>query len=223
MPLAIGHIPNATTHATRGSIFSMIAPGAVLDQPTILSWLDPVNYPPENHVYAVILASGDMYGQGTQMLGGFELDPASTNTKVNITSASTQVEYMATIASRPPTYVPAGTGAITIDWTRMKKTAAGEEFVPGSITRFRIGHYTQTPAELEGDDFLRLDELALEMFEAPVDVGTKISFDQATTTEGKPFSGIDATGTWIVALNCGGCQNPAPWYLSVLVPCPASP
>ena len=37
---------------------------------------------------------------------------------------------------------------------------------------------------------------------------------------GNPFTGITSDGTWLVGLICGNCQNPAPWYLSVLVPAP---
>jgi len=220
-PIVIGHIP-VTGGQTTGSIFSLHVPAGALDQATILDYLNETNYPPANHLYAVMVASGMDYGQGTYMLGSFTLDPASVNQKVTIDSNSTKVDFKATIASRPPTYIPAGTGAVTIDWTKIKTTASGGEFIGSSITRMRIGHYTQTPTELEGDIFLQLDEVAQEMYEAPVDAGTKISFDKAKTKDGKQFAGIDDTGTWIVALNCGACQNPAPWYLAVLKPCPAS-
>ena len=37
--------------------------------------------------------------------------------------------------------------------------------------------------------------------------------------DGKAFTGISTSGTWIVALRCGSCRNPAPWYLTVLKPC----
>jgi hypothetical protein len=218
-PIVIADIrpPKGTTTA---SIFGLNVPAGPLDQETILNYLDPANYPPENHMYAVMVANGFEYGQNTYMLGGFKLDPASTTTNVAVTSESTKVEFTAKIAGRPVTNIPAGTGAVTIDWGKMKTTASGGEFIPSSITRFRVGHYTQSVTELEGDNFLQLDEIAAEMYEAKVDVGTKISFDKAVDMKtGKTFAGIDDTGTWLVALNCGACQNPAPWYLSILKPC----
>jgi hypothetical protein len=221
-PIVIGHIP-VMDGQTSGTIFNLNVPAGALDQATILDYLDETKYPPANHLYAVMVASGNDYGQGTYMLGSFALDPAATNTKVTVDSNSTKVAFTATIASRPTTFIPGGTAAVTIDWTKLKKTASGGEFIGSSITRMRIGHYTQTPTELEGDIFLQLDEVAQEMYEAEVNSGTKISFDQAMTKDNKPFAGIDDTGTWIVALNCGACQNPAPWYLAVLKPCPATP
>jgi hypothetical protein len=220
-PIVIGHIP-VMDGQTSGSIWNLTVPAGQLDIPTITTYLDEANYPPANHLYAVMVASGEDYGQGTFMLGSFTIDPAATNQQVTIDSNSTKVDFMATIASRAPTYIPAGTGAVTIDWTKQKLTASGGEFIPSSITRLRIGHYTQTPEELQGQIFLQLDEVAQEMYEATVEAGTKISFDQAKNIKDMttPFAGIDNTGTWIVALNCGACQNPAPWYLSVLKPCP---
>jgi hypothetical protein len=39
--------------------------------------------------------------------------------------------------------------------------------------------------------------------------------------QGNPFGGIESTdGTWVLALLCAGCYNPAPKYLTILEPCP---
>jgi hypothetical protein len=204
---------------TNGSIFQLQVPAGPVDQATILNYLNDASYPPASHIYTAMVANGTELGKGTRMLQGFQLDPTSTNTQVNIDSNSTGLQFTATIASRPVTTIPAGVADVSIDWTNMMKTAAGGEFLPQQITELRVGSYTQTPAELEGDNFLKLDEIAAEMYEADVDIGTKISFSAAKTKDGKAFAGIDDTHTWIVALNCGSCQNPAPWYLSILKPC----
>ena len=39
------------------------------------------------------------------------------------------------------------------------------------------------------------------------------------TEAGQAFPGIDATGTWLLGLECGNCGIPAPWYLTVLKAC----
>jgi len=210
-----------TNHETSGSILNAMVPAGHLDENTILSYLSIANYPPPNYVYAAMVATGFDYGQGTYMLGMFQLDPNSTNTTVNITSESIQFDYSVSIASRPATYVPPGVGAMTIDWTNLKVNAAEGEFIPSSITELRIASYTESPEELEAE-FAHLDEIAVEMYDAPIDAGTKISLDRAKTSDGKPFAGIDATHTWLLALNCGSCQSPAPWYMTVLAPCSAS-
>src|SRR6187399_5306 len=170
-PIVIGHIP-VVDGQTSGSMWNLTVPAGPLDQATITNYLDEANYPPANHLYAVMVAKGEDYGQGTYMLGSFTIDPNATNQKVTIDSNSTKVEFTATIASRAPTYIPAGTGAVTIDWTKQKLTASGGEFIGSSITRLRIGHYTQTAEELQGKIFLQLDEVAQEMYEAAVEAGT---------------------------------------------------
>ncbi|HEX7500572.1 MAG TPA: hypothetical protein VF524_09750, partial [Polyangia bacterium] len=81
-----------------------------------------------------------------------------------------------------------------------------------------LGHYTQTPAQLE-KQFLDIQLIATDLYEAGISIGTRIDFSTLTTSSGKAFSGIDTTGTWLVALQCGACRNPAPWYLSILKPC----
>lgn len=218
-PIFIGHL--AVNGQTSGRLFELMVPAGPLTAATILDYFNEETYPPANHMYSVMVAQGQDYGMGTYMLGTFQLDPTSTNTTVSITSTSTTIDFSAHIASRPATYVPPGVGAMTLDWTDMEVTAAGNEFVPSSITELRIASYDQPPELLEGEYFGRLDEIAVELFEATVEVGTRSDLDQATTSTGKPFAGIDATHTWLLALSCGACQNPAPWYLTVLKPCTA--
>jgi hypothetical protein len=223
-PIVIAWIPASPAKQT-GSIFELNVPDGPLPMETILDYIDINKYPGDKNLYTAMVADGVDLGKGTRMLQGFKLDATSTNQSVKIDSNSTKVDFSAHIAGRPETYIPAGTVAgLGIDWTKMKmyKTAAGGEFLPSSIDRVRIGSYTQTPAELEGDNFLKLDEIAAAMYEAHIDVGTKVTFDQLKNIKDQtPFPGIDATHTWLVALNCGSCQNPAPWYLSILKPCPA--
>jgi hypothetical protein len=36
--------------------------------------------------------------------------------------------------------------------------------------------------------------------------------------KGNSFPGVDSNGTWLVALLCTNCRNPAPYYLTVLEP-----
>jgi hypothetical protein len=221
-PIVIAWIP-ATPDKQTGSIFDLHVPDGKLDMAVILDYIDINKYPGDKNLYTAMVADGTELGQGTRMLQGFKLDSTSTNQSVKIDSNSTKVDFTAKIAGRPETYIPAGTVAgLGIDWTKMRVTAAGLDFIPSSITRVRIGRYTQSVAELEGDNFLKLDEIADAMYEAKVDVGTKLTFDQLKNMKDQtPFPGIDAGHTWLVALNCGACQNPAPWYLSILKPCPA--
>jgi hypothetical protein len=101
----------------------------------------------------------------------------------------------------------------------MNRNALGEPFDPtDAITKMLVGHYKETPAELE-QKVLDLDGIAIDFYQGDVWSGTSASFSSLKTSDGRSFPGIDDKGTWLVALQCGACRNPAPWYLTVLKPC----
>ncbi len=177
-------------------------------------------YDPATHTYTAVAATGTELGGGTRMIQAFKLDPNSTNTNITLTPTSTHLEYSVDLEALTPTRVPAGTADLNIDWTSMTVNAMGNPFNPTDITEALVAHYTQPVSELEAQ-FLDLDNIAADMWRGPVEVGSSISLSGfANTTAGGPaFTGIDSTGTWVVALICGTCRNPAPWYLSVLTPC----
>lgn len=177
-------------------------------------------YDPATHTYTVMVATGTEIGGGTRMIQAFKLDPASTNTRVAVTPTSTALQYTVDLEALTPTRVPAGTPDISIEWGNMTVNAHGNEFVPLDITEALVAHYTQPVSELEAQ-FLDLDRIHENRWSGPVEVGTSISLSSLTneTAGGPAFTGIDGTGTWVVALICGSCRNPAPWYLSILTPC----
>jgi hypothetical protein len=210
-----------TNHSiTSAMLFDFLPPTRErLDEAQMLTYLSVANYPPADHTYTVILAVGDLASGGdARMLQAFKLDPSSTNTTVTLTNDSTGLTYQANLHDLAPTRVPVGTSALGIDWTNLQETALGTEFLPAQITRARIARYDETPAELEAN-FLDLELDAELAFETAVERGTSITFDRFSTAAGQSFTGIDASGTWVLALFCGICRNPAPWYLTILAPC----
>ena len=188
------------------------------DSATILSFLDPVTYPPANYTYTLMAATGSTLGEGTRMIQSFQVSPSSTNTSVVMTTSSTKLTYTANLHTLTPTGVPAGKSAITLNWGQMTKNALGNDFAASDITKALIGQYDQTPTSLEGQ-FLDIELIAKKLYRGNIDSGTMVDFSQLKTSSNESFAGIDNTGTWLVALQCGGCRNPAPWYLSVLKPC----
>jgi hypothetical protein len=98
-----------------------------------------------------------------------------------------------------------------------KKNALGAPFDLTQVTSAIVGHYTQTPAQLEGQ-FLDLETVATELYRADIPSGTKLDFTMLMDANGAPFPGVTSDGTWLVGLRCGMCRNPAPWYMTVLVP-----
>ena len=203
---------------TSADLFSFGFNGMPVTSDEVLPYFDPTMYDPSDHIYTVIVASGTTVGQGARMIQSFVLDPTSTNTAVTVTDMSTTLMYTANLHMLQPTMIPAGKAAITLDWSMMTTNALGNPFTSQSITNALVAHYTQTPAELE-QQFLNLELIATNLYQGGISSGTVVDFSTLQDSNGNRFSGIDATGTWIVALQCGNCRNPAPWYLSILQPC----
>ena len=193
--------------------------GTPIDHNVLLDYLDVSKYDPSAYIYTVMIAAGTTVGQGTRMMKAFQLDAASTNTAITLDSHSTTLDFQANLHSLAPTLIPPARSKVTIDWTAMTVNAMGRTFDPFSITRVLVASYTQSPAELEGDNFLSLDTLATNMWVNEDLAGTTVSLSSLKDANGNAFSGIDSSHTWIVALECGSCRNPAPWYISILKAC----
>jgi hypothetical protein len=209
---------HSTTHA---NLFTFkIGTGEDVKQEEVLARLDPATYAPDKYTYTLMAATGMDLGMGVRMIQAFKLDSSSDNTSVKLDDHSTGLEYSANLHDLQSPLVPSGQGNLKIDWSNIPKNALGIEFDPTSITEAMVGHYTEKPSELEGDKFLDLDMIATDLYKGEIASGTSVDLSTLKSSSNKSFSGIDSSGTWIVALRCGQCRNPAPWYLTVLKPCP---
>ena len=152
------------------------------------------------------------------MLQSFNLDAGSSVTNIALTDTSTKLSYTANLHSLTITGVPGGTAALMLDWSQMKTNAMGRTFTEGYVTSAIVGHYSQTPSQLESD-FLDLDRIALATYRADIASGSVLDFTKLKDQNGGAFPGIDDSGTWMVGLICGNCRNPAPWYMTILKTC----
>jgi hypothetical protein len=210
------------TGATSGSLFSNFTVGGeTIDITNAAPYLNATTYTPANSTYTIAAQTGANLGTGIRMLQAFQLDDSSTNTTVTLTNSSMSLKYSADLHSLHPTGVPANTAALSMDWGQLTTNALGANITNTvtNITSAIVGHYTQTPAELE-TQFLNLRTIAQDLYTAQIESGTSLDFTTLMDSAGNPFPGVDSTGTWLVALICDNCRNPAPWYLTILEPAP---
>jgi hypothetical protein len=215
-PLAF--FPEGNT--TSAKLFSMkLINGQEVEAELIKSYFDADFYTPtSDYTYTLMAATGTEVGQGVRMIKSFQLDPGSTNTEVKMDSDSTKLDWSANLHDLTPTGIPVGQANLTLDWGSIAKNSLGKEFIASNITRAIIGRYNESVTQLEAK-FLDIEIIATEFYVKDIESGTTVELSSLETVDGKAFSGIDSSGTWLVALQCGGCRNPAPWYLSVLKPC----
>jgi hypothetical protein len=206
---------------TTGSIFDFqVAGGGELPPEELMPRLDPANYDPATHTYALMAQTGGVLGQGVKMVQAFHLDEASENTQVDITPESTSLSFDVDLSdSLVPVSLPLGETNVLVDWSDMETTALNLEWKIRSIQEVMVAKYSLTPADLEAQ-FLDLELIADEMYRGEVEAGDEfVLTDLVEETTGAPFNGITEDGTWVLALVCTRCSNPAPWYLTRLQPC----
>jgi hypothetical protein len=219
--------PGMTTNgATTANLYDFQINGTAITPDMYNSYFDPTMYPPSAFSYMFAAASGTELGQGYRMLQSFNIDPGASGTTVTLTNDSTKLTCDVSLRNLTIAGVTAGTPSLMVDFTDMvasaKKNALGGTFMDGYITSAVIGHYTQTPAELEAK-FLDLDMIPTAYYSVDVPGGTMADLSMAKETKtGASFAGIDDTGTWLVGLICGNCRNPAPWYMTIAKPCTAT-
>jgi hypothetical protein len=205
---------------TTAKLFAFDLNGTYVEPERVLLYFDADFYSPADHTYALAAATGTEVGLGIRILQTFQLDPSSSNTEVKLTDSSVKLEWLANLHDLTPTGIPKGDAAITLDWGDMTKNGLGADFDPTQITRALVGHYAGGSGQLERD-FLDIELIATDLYETRIDVGSTMDFSTMTRkSDGTSFPGIDDAGTWLVALQCGVCRNPSPWYLSILKPCP---
>jgi hypothetical protein len=184
----------------------------------INQYFDATLYPPAAASFVAGVQTGTDLGRQLRMLQAFNLDVNSSVTSISFTDDSTQLSYSADLHDLTMTGVPGGTPALTLDWSQMQTNGLGRTFTEGSVTSAVVGHYAQTPAQLEAQ-FLNLDRIALATYRADIASGSVLDFTTLQDDNGASFPGIDDQGTWLVGLFCGNCRNPAPWYMTILKPC----
>jgi hypothetical protein len=205
--------------ATSANLYDFTINQTAVTPSMINQYFDAGKYTPANSTFLVGVQTGMDLGRQLRMLQAFNLDASSTVTNVALADTSTKLTYTANLHSLTITGVPAGTPGLMLDWSQMKTNAMGRAFTEGYVTSAVVGHYTQTPAELEAQ-FLDLDRIASATYRADIPSGSVLDFTTlAEATSGAPFPGIDDSGTWLVGLFCGNCRNPAPWYMTILKPC----
>ncbi len=209
-----------TNHSdTSAKLFDFDLNGVAVTQEQVMKYFDADFYPPAKYTFALAGATGTEVGQGIRVVQAFQLDPGTSNTDVKLTDNSVKLEWKTNLHDLTPTGVPKGQAAITLDWGDMTKTGLGTDFDPTQITRALVAHYAESSGALE-KDFLNIELIATDLYETKIEIGTTVDFSTMTSkSDGKAVPGIDGTGTWLVALQCGVCRNPSPWYLSILKPC----
>ena len=182
------------------------------------------DFPPDNHIYVLVLGAGSAPGYSAQIAAFIEpVDSQDAPTDLDITPNAVSLRYKAEL-SEETYHVPARADKVTINWVdgmEEKENALGQPWRWNQVHQVMLFFIEGMDAAGLEENFLDLEPLADETYVYEAMTAEPISLDMLEDENGVPFEGFDRTdGLWIIALRCTiNCNNPAPKYLTVLDPC----
>ncbi|MBN2718136.1 MAG: hypothetical protein JXX14_19985 [Deltaproteobacteria bacterium] len=220
-PPGIFEVTNGETRINYLSLVSM--GGSPLEEEGLLNLIDASMYSPDDFSYSIMVSTGTTPGKNARMIAYFNIDPESDNHEVIVHNKSAELDYTVDLSNLQKISIPAQTADVFVDWSLdvgPLYNSMGKDFIPTDITEAMVAHYAElSPADLKAD-FLNLENLAEgNIWRKTIQMGTYVNLSELTNEDGDPFTGIDSTGTWIIALTCGRCAIPAPWFLSIFSTC----
>jgi hypothetical protein len=165
--------------------------------------------------WMLLLASGTTPGVGTRIIHFVEPLASSDNTEVSFPDGCGMLDFEADLVSKQTTPI-SKEGPWVLDWGDLTMDGRGNEFSHSSVDGIMVGYYADLSAEDLQSQFLDLELLADGLWKIELTGGS--TADLALLSGETEFVDFSAEGTWIVALRCSLCSNPAPLFLSVLSP-----
>lgn len=166
--------------------------------------------------WLIVLSSGTQIGVGSRMFAFLEPSSDEVSTHVDIAGGCDVLEHEVDLDALTPVDVEID-GPWDLDFGALESTAQGVEFNPLKISEITVARYDADLADLE-EQFLDLELIAEELYRMEHPAGTTADLGDLKSESGEPFTGFEGEGTWLLALQCGTCSNPAPLFLTVLEP-----
>lgn len=182
---------------------------ALLDRP-----VDAQDYYEEGRgTWVVMLTSSAEAGAHAFVLA----QPSKTGSEtISITDQTSSLDAQVDFGSLTPLVLAAGTD-ITVDWSGLGRDGLGNDLTLQGLSRMLVARYPDPVSTLENQVF-DLERVADQQWEA--DLSGRTSLHLGELQGETPFAGLDEDGTWLMAMWCESCTNPAPKFVTVMVPAP---
>lgn len=165
--------------------------------------------------WLVVLSSPLEAGSSTLVV--IQPDAASDADEAVIDDETGALDVEVDFAGAEPILVAPHTTGLVIDWSGVTRDGLGNALRGSSVDGLFLGRYSSPREELEGKVF-DLEDAAAESWEMPLDGSTHADLSELTGET--PFVGIADGSTWLLALRCSSCINPAPRLVSFLAAAP---
>ena len=169
----------------------------------------------DNGTFLVLITTGTQVGVGARMLAFLAPSETESATEARLTSGCPVLDFDADLASQTRAPILAA-GPWDVEWSALTVDGRGGDMALGKIDRVVLARFDDlSPLDLERR-FLDLELLADAIWTGDLAGGTTLDLATLHDATGAPFSGFEGGETWIFALRCGTCANPAPLFLTVL-------
>lgn len=148
---------------------------------------------------------------GARMLTFFDPVDGGPEIPITLDSASASLAYEVELEALTEVELE---GDI-VSWSDLTLDMRGLPIRLSDIDRLDLGWYEEDLTALEAD-FLGLEELVDTLYTTPLTATIDQDLSLLTDESGAPFTGVTGDGTWLLALRCMACSNPAPPFLTVL-------
>lgn len=169
--------------------------------------------------FMLLFTHGTKTGLGARMMMFIKPTAASGNTKVSAPPGCGLLDFKVDLSSLRKVVVPAQ-GPWVLDWRNVTVDGLGNQVLSTDPDKLFVGFYQgKTTADLEAAPF-QLEAMATSLWDLALTGEPTADLGRATLrSTGAPFDGFSrAAGTWVLALMCSTCQNPAPIFLTILEP-----
>ncbi len=161
--------------------------------------------------YLVAAISGDSQ---FRMFHFFRPVTEAAAAPVTLTADSAALTYTVDLSVGLPIPMTSA-GRTRVDWSALTLGPSGQAIDLPDIDTLTLARYDEAPSDLESD-FLHVDALAEEMWSHDVEGWGDWYLDELEDADGVAFDGFNRHGTWLIALRCSTCLNPAPPFLGVI-------
>ncbi len=170
----------------------------------------------EGHgTWLALLTTGTGVAVGTRMLAFLTPTAGDAPTSAVLEDGCPVLDFSADLESLVVTPVLKD-GPWLLDWSALTVNGKGGTFEPTRVDSLMVARYDLPISELQ-DNFLDIEALAAESWTYTLTAGSAVDLG-ALEGPSAPFPGFDDDSVWVLALRCGSCPNPAPLFLTVLVP-----
>lgn len=169
--------------------------------------------------FMLLFTHGTKTGLGARMMTFIKPTATSTNTKVAAPPGCGLLDFKIDLSSLRKVPV-SKQGPWVVDWRNVTADGLGNDVLYTDPDKLFVGFYQdKTTADLEANPF-QLEAMATALWDLSLTGDPTADLGKATLrTTGAPFEGFSrGAGTWVLALMCTTCQNPAPVLLTILEP-----